>query len=152
METKTLKLSVGEWGVLLLVVGLLGTAISPGTTQATQEQKLTDLVMRLHEMRAAVALYKADHAGLYPGQRYLGGNIDPDAFVDDLTSTSGLRDKPYLSAILKNPYIADPGAAGRVMMANSARAKPEVTAAAGWWFNAATGKLYACDSEFHAAY
>lgn len=152
MKTKEFKLSLGEWGVLVIIVGLVGTLISPSITQATQEQKLSDLVMRLHEVRAAVALYKADHAGLYPGQRNFGGNIDSDAFVCDLTTVNSLGLKPYLTAMAKNPYIADPVAAQRVIVVNSEEAKPMVTGNAGWWFNAATGQFCASDGQFHVEY
>jgi hypothetical protein len=121
-------------------------------SQAVVEQRLTDMVGRLYEVRAAVSRYKADHAGLYPGQRHPGGNVDAAAFAADLTGADAGCVKPYLSAMPKNPYLADAEAAGRVIVVNDPDAVPVIDAKAGWWFNAATGRFCALDSAFHTQY
>lgn len=152
METRRFKLTWGEWCIVIGIVGLLIATVRPGVSQAYGERRLTDLVGRLHEVRAAIALYKADHAGLYPGQRHLGGNVDAAAFVADLTTPELSGQAAYLSTMPANPFITDPGDALRIVVANDPVAMPAATVNAGWWFNAATGRFCALDSEFHAEY
>ena len=94
METRRLKPTFGEWCIVIGLIGLVVAAVRPGVSQAMEERRLIDLVARLHEVRSAVAVYKADHAGLYPGQQYFGGNVDPEAFVHALTATDPPRQRP----------------------------------------------------------
>lgn len=152
MGTRRFRLTAGEWCILVGVIGLLAAAVRPSVSQAMSDRQLTDLVGRLYEVRAAVALYKADHAGLYPGQRYPGGTVDAAAFVANLTAPAAIGARPYLSGMPKNPYLADAEAAGRVMVVNHPAATPVVDGKAGWWFNAAAGRFCALDSAFHAEY
>jgi type II secretory pathway pseudopilin PulG len=152
METKRIKPTFGEWCILIGLLGLIAAAIRPAASQAVEEQKLSNLVGRLHEIRAGIALYKADHAGLYPGQRHFGGNIDPGLFVQDLTTADGIGKRAYLSLMPSNPYLEGQVFAGRVFCVNDPLAKPCVGTEAGWWFNAATGQFCALDSEFHMQY
>lgn len=152
MGTRRFRLTTGEWCILVGIIGLLTAAVRPSVSQAVVERRLSELVGRLYEVRAAVALYKADHAGLYPGQRHPGGNVDAAAFVADLTAPDAGMARPYLSAMPKNPYLADAEAAGRVLVVNDPAAKPMIDGNAGWWFNAATGRFCALDSAFHAEY
>jgi type II secretory pathway pseudopilin PulG len=152
METRRLKPTFGEWCIVIGLVGLIAAAVRPDVSQAMGERRLTDLVARLHEVRSAIAVYKADRAGLYPGQQYFGGNVDPEAFVLALTAANPPGRKPYLSAMPQNPYCADAAAARRVVIVNNPAAKPAARQDAGWWFNAATGQFRALDSDFHAQY
>lgn len=152
METRKLKPTFGEWCIVIGLVGLIAAAVRPDVSQAMGERRLTDLVARLHEVRSAIALYKADHAGLYPGQEHFGGNVDPEAFVRALTTPASAGRRPYLSAMPHNPYCADATAARRIIVVNNPAAEPVAREDAGWWFNAATGRFRALDSAFHAEY
>jgi len=152
MATQKIKPTVGEWCIVIGILGLIAGAVRPAASQAMEGQKLADMVGRLHEVRAAIALYKADHAGLYPGQRHFGGNVDPKAFVLDLTTEDIPGQKAYLSTVPSNPYLEGQGFANRVLCVNDPSVKPCVGVDAGWWFNAATGQFCALDSEFHKEY
>lgn len=152
METRKLKLSLVEWCIVVGIVGVVGASVRPGLSQAMEDRKLPELVVRLHEVRSAIALYKIDHAGLYPGQQVHGDAVDAAAFWRALTTLGIDGRKAYVSSPAANPFVGDPALARRVECVNDPNARPDFEADAGWWFNAATGQFCALSSAFHAAY
>ena len=154
MEKKaTKKWTVGDGCILLLVLfGIAASLVSPGVTQAFEEKKLGDLVDRLYTTRTQILLYKAHHNGLLPGQQFRGDSVTADEFATALQQQRPDGSGCYLSVILENPYMTDPARRNTVICVNDVNAIPAGTEQTAWWFNAATGDFFACDSEFHTKY
>lgn len=147
-KTGTFKLTACDWCVLVVVFSVLVSLINPALSQAVEEKKLTDMVDCLQTIRANIQLYKAAHDGLWPGQRYPGDAVTADGFTEALTGTQSQNRTPLMREMLNNPYAESHS----ITCVNDPDAKPAGTEGTAWWFNAATGEFYACDSEFHTNY
>jgi type II secretory pathway pseudopilin PulG len=153
METeKKKKLSVCDWCVLVVIFGMGASLLTPGVTQAVEEKKLSDLVDRLHAVRAEIQLYQADHNGLLPGQRYPKDIVTEERFLEALRKERVDSKGSYLRWMPANPYVTDPERCDRVMCVNDPDLKPTGAEGVAWWFNGATGEFYAADSAFHTNY
>lgn len=147
-ETGTKRLTVCDWCILVAVISLLASLAQPTFSQAVEEKKLTDLVDRLQSVRAKIQLYKVTHDGLLPGQRFAGDTVTAEQFTDAMAGSGSGREGFALRQIPINPYSESCS----VTCVNDPDAKPAGTEDAAWWFNAATGDFYACDSQFHTNY
>lgn len=149
-ETKKLTLYDGCILMVLFAVGAL--VLTPGVTQAVEGKKLSDMVDRLHLIRSQIMLYKTHNNGLLPGQRFAGDSVTSEEFAAALQQQRPDQKNSYLRDIPVNPYAIESGQANVVTCVNDANAMPTGREATGWWFNAATGDFFACDSEFHTKY
>ena len=149
-ETRTLTLYDGC--ILMLILGVAASVFTPGITQAVEEMKLSDMVDRLQIIRSQIMLYKAHHNGLLPGQQAVGDSVTAEDFARAMTQNTPDGSGPYLKGIFENPYVADPARRSMITCVNDPGAKPTGGEQTGWWFNAATGEFFACDSEFHTNY
>ena len=154
MEKKTgkQKLTLCDWCVLVAVISLFASLANPAVSKAVEEKKLIDMVDRLQSVRANIQLYKAQHDGLLPGQRFEGDSVTPDQFMDALTEQDEDRETSYFHQFPDNPYMSEAGQGRSLTCVNDPDATPTGTEGTAWWFNAATGQFHACDSEFHANY
>ena len=149
-ETKTLTLYDGC--ILMLLFGIAVSVFTPGLIQASEEKKLSDMVDRLQIIRTQIMLYQAHHDGLLPGQRSVGDSVTSDAFTLAMKQQQPDGSGPYLREIFENPYVLNLQQQNAITCVNDARAVPTGSEGTGWWFNAATGDFFACDSQFHMAY
>lgn len=149
-EAKTLTLYDGC--ILMVLIGVAAAVLTPGITQATEEKKLSDMVDRLQIIRSQIMLYQAHNNGLLPGQRAVGDSVTSDAFAHAMKQQRPDGSGPYLDRIFENPFMVNPDGRSTVTCVNSANAMPTGSEGTGWWFNAATGEFFACDSEFHTKY
>ena len=150
-EKKT-KLRICDGCILAGVVTLLAFLVHPSLTQAMEEKKLVDMVDCLHQIRSGIRLYKAEN-GLFPGQEKIGDlSVTSDEFIAALKDFHTDGPEPYLIEFPANPYVLDVEAASTITCVSDRNAQPAGTEQTGWWFNAATGRFYACDSEFHTNY
>lgn len=138
--------------VLIGVIGTVFFLIIPPLLQAGQEEKLSKMVERLQVIRSQIALYKADHNGLLPGQKAAGQSVRPEDISLAMMQSRPNGSRPYLRQIPENPYLAESGRGAMITCVNDPNAKPTGTEGTGWWFNAATGQWKACDSNFHTNY
>ena len=153
MEKKEAKkLTLYDGCILVLIIGIAASVFTPGITQAVEEMKLTDMVERLQIIRSQIMLYKAHHDGLLPGQRAVDDSVTSESFALAMAQDNPDGSGPYLKDIFENPYIVDPARRSMITCVNDAEAQPTGTEQTGWWFNAATGEFFACDSEFHTNY
>jgi type II secretory pathway pseudopilin PulG len=153
MEKKeTKKLTLYDGCILMLIFGVAASVFTPGVTQAVEEMKLSDMVDRLQIIRSQITLYRAYHKGLLPGQRFAGGSVTSEGFIGAMAQDVPDGSGPYLKDIFENPYVADPARRSMITCVNDPDAKPTGAEQTGWWFNAATGEFFACDSEFHTNY
>jgi hypothetical protein len=138
--------------VLVGFITLMASVAQPPVTQAIEEKQLTDMADRLHTVRSQIRLYKAD-TGLFPGQQYDGDRTVTSAeFIEALTDWQADENELYQQAFPANPYVSDAAAGSRITCVSDPDAEPAGTEETGWWFNAATGEFYACDSAFHTNY
>ncbi|MDH4202519.1 MAG: hypothetical protein OEV87_06460 [Phycisphaerae bacterium] len=153
MEKKeTQKLTLCDGCILMLILGVAALVFTPGITQAVEEKKLADMVDRLQIIRSQIMLYRAHHNGLLPGQEFVGDSVTAESFARAMAQDAPDGSGPYLKDISENPYVADPARRSRITCVNDVDAKPTGGEQTGWWFNAATGEFFACDSEFHTNY
>ena len=149
---KKSKLRLCDWCVLIAIITLIASVSHPTITQAMDEQKLSNMVDRLQMVRSKIRLYKADK-GLFPGQQWIGDlTVTADEFIKALSEQQTDRIVPYVEQFPGNPYVSNPAVSDGVTCVNDPDAKPSGTEPAGWWYNAATGEFYACDSQFHTNY
>lgn len=153
MEKKTGKrLTMCDWCVLIAIISLIGSLANPAVSRAVEEKKLTDMVDALQSVRGTLQLYKVEHYGLLPGQRFVGDSVTPEQFIEALTQRQDQESEAYFQQLPENPY-ADPGRSRSVTCVNDPDAQqPTGREGTAWWFNAATGQFCACDSAFHANY
>jgi len=153
MEKKqTNKLTLCDGCVLALIIGIAAAVFTPGVTQAREEKKLSDMVDRLQMIRSRIMLYQAEHNGLLPGQQSAGESVSSDAFVVAMKQQRFDGEGPYLRTMPENPYVQNPVLRTTITCVNDINAVPLGSEGTGWWFNAATGDFFACDSEFHTNY
>ena len=153
MEKKEAKkLTLYDGCILILIVGIAASVFTPGITQAVEEMKLSDMVQPLQIIRSQIMLYKHHHNGLLPGQKSAGDFVTSESFALAMAQDTPDGSGPYLKDIFENPYVADPARRSMITCVNDAEAKPTGQEQTGWWFNAATGDFFACDSEFHTHY
>ena len=151
-KNKTKKFTLCEICILFFIIGIAGSVFTPGITQAVQEKKLSDMVDRLHTIRSCIRQYKVHNDGLLPGQRDVGDPVTAEQFISAMAQQNPDTSEPYLREILDNPYIEDVDRQSEIICVNDANATPTGFEGAGWWFNAATGDFFACDSKFHTNY
>ncbi|MCI0498215.1 MAG: hypothetical protein L0Y36_00840 [Planctomycetales bacterium] len=149
---KTGKLTLIDGCVLIALIGAAACVLTPAVSQAKEEKKLSDMVQRLQVIRSQMWLYRSEHNGLLPGQRTAVSAVRPEDFAAALNQSCLDGGVPYLRQIPENPYVADPNAAAAITCVNDPDARPTGQEGTGWWFNAATGEFYACDSAFHTNY
>ncbi|MHC4524245.1 MAG: hypothetical protein ACYSU8_01725 [Planctomycetota bacterium] len=149
-ETKGLTLCDGC--ILALIIGVAASVFTPGVTQAIEGQKLSDLVDRLQVTRSRIMLYKGYNNGLLPGQQFEGDSVTSEGFVRAMAQDNPDGSGPYLSEIFENSYVLDPARRSTITCVNDVNATPTGTEQTAWWFNAATGDFFACDSQFHTNY
>jgi type II secretory pathway pseudopilin PulG len=137
-------------GVAVLIV--ISLTVVPRFSQAADRQRLEGLSDTLQLIRCTLDLYRADHDGLYPGQRRAGQSVSPLAFVQDITTPGCSGQTCYFVRFPDNPFIGVSDCRNTVTCVNDPAIRPNGTEGTAWWFNAATGEFRACDSEFHTAY
>jgi type II secretory pathway pseudopilin PulG len=153
MEKKeTKKLTLCDGCILMLILGVAASVFTPGITQAVEEIKLSDMVDRLQIIRSQIMLYKAHNNGLLPGQTSVGDSVKAEDFTRAMAQDNPDGSGPYLKDIFENPYVADPARRSTITCVNDADATPTGGEQTAWWFNAATGEFFACDSQFHTNY
>ena len=149
---KKSKLRLCDWCVLIGIITLIASIAHPPITQAMDEQKLSNMVDRLQMVRSQIRLYKAEK-GLFPGQQQIGDlSVTADEFIKALSEQQTDRIVPYVEQFPGNPYVSNPTVSDEVTCVNDPDAKPSGIESTGWWYNAATGDFYACDSQFHTNY
>ena len=148
MNNKTRAFTLLEILIILLIISLLAVIILPQLSKADNEDKLTEMVSILQNVRSHIQLYRIQHFGLLPGQDTFDGCISENDFIYSITLPKPNTYDPYLPEIPMNPFNLQ----NSVTCVNDPNLLPDGTEGTGWWFNAATGEFRACDSPFHAAY
>ena len=151
-KQETRKLTLCDGCILMLIIAIAASICAPGVTQAVEEMKLSEMVDRLQTVRARITLYRAHHNGLWPGQQAAGDSVTAEDFICAMAQDAPDGSGPYLTAIPENPYVDSPARRRTITCVNDANAAPMGTERTAWWFNAATGEFFACDSEFHTKY
>jgi general secretion pathway protein G len=151
-KNETKKLTLCDGCILVVLIGIAAAVFTPGVTQAMEEKNLSDMVDRLQIIRSQIMLYKAHHNGLLPGQGVVGDSVTSDAFAFAMKQQRPDGSGPYLRDIFENPYVVDPSRRSTITCVNDINAAPTGSEGAGWWFNAATGDFFACDSKLHTTY
>ncbi len=138
--------------IVVLVLCVLGAVLVPRFSAASTEARLDDMVSCLQTVRSQIELYRIQHDDLLPGQERIGGDIEPEQFITDLTTEDPVDGYgPYLDKMPENPFVTGPDA-DEVLIVNEADGEPFVSQSHGWWFNAYNGEFRACDSVKHLAY
>jgi len=144
--------TVMEIFMVIVILCIVAAVAVPRMSRASAENRTSDMVGKLHLVRSQLQLYKAQHAGLLPGQKVIGGDVNQADFIAAMTTRSAVDGYgPYLDQMPENPFVSGP-AADDIMCVNDANLLPTGTEGTGWWLNAATGRFSACDSKFHTAY
>jgi len=152
METERRGFTVMEVFMVIVILCIVAAIAVPRVSHAAAENRTSDMVGKLHLVRSQVELYKAQHAGLLPGQKVTGADITQADFIDAMTTRSAVDGYgPYIKQMPENPFVAG-DAADDITCVNDADAVPTGTEGTGWWLNAATGEFRPCDNKFHTAY
>lgn len=125
---------------------------APRLSQAAQESKLAELSDNLYLIRCTIDMYKSESGGLLPGQKEPNKPVMPDDFVRALTTAGEQGRRSYFQEFPANPFMAGPDNRNTITCVHDKGAEPDGTEGTAWWFNSATGRFQACDSQFHAAY
>ncbi len=141
------KFSIGEICIVVVILGIMSAVVVPQFSRASNQARLSELMGDLQTMRAQLELYKIQHNNRLPGQNVQAGPINPQRFIEDLTThKDGMG--PYLKKIPKNVF----NGMGTIMFVNNARAIPLPSSGTGWWLNSATGEFRANDSKMNINY
>ena len=152
MENDRRGFTVMEIFMVIVVLCIVAAVAVPRLSHAAAQNRTSDMVGKLHLVRSQIELYKAQHAGLLPGQENKGDNITQAGFMEAMTTRSAVDGYgPYLDQMPENPFV-DGDAADDVTCVNGEDLLPAGTEGTGWWLNTATGRFRACDSKFHTAY
>ena len=151
-KNETKRITLCDGCILMLIIGIAASVFTPGITQAVEGKKLSDLVDRLQIVRSQIMLYKAYNDGLLPGQMSVGDAVTSEGFAHAMVQDAPDGSGPYLKQMPENPYVTDPACRSMITCVNDPEAMPTGGEQTGWWFNAATGDFFACDSEFHTKY
>lgn len=146
MPTRYVSNHLLHWMIAALCLWA-ALSVQPSVSHAVNQQHTAQLADRLCQWRWAIARYRADHNGLYPGQRIAGGVVEPTMFIADLLGKTDPARPPYLATIPRHPFIADHRVAHSVKIVTDPREKPRYDGTAGWWLNVATGEFEALAVE-----
>jgi general secretion pathway protein G len=137
-------ITIPEFFIVFLFIAIIAAISAPKFSEAKSGNDLTSLVKSLEMVRQQLELYKVQHDGLLPGQKFKGQEIHEEDFVNGLTE-SGRTYGPYLKKMPKNPFNDLRSVRiGSVTIGSAA--------GAGWFLNCQTGDFRADDLEFHRAY
>ncbi len=134
--------------IVVVILGIMSAIVVPQFSKASQQARLSDLVSDLQIVRSQLELFKIQHDDLLPGQSVLGGDINPEQFISDLTSKGSDGLGPYLKKIPKNVF----NGLETVAFVNQKSALATGKDCTGWWLNAATGEFYANDCKMNTNY
>jgi type II secretory pathway pseudopilin PulG len=90
-------LSYIELVIIAAVLGVVAVKVGPQLTQATEEEKVSELVDGLEIMRANLDLYQAEHEGCLPPCNSF------ESFETAITTKVG-RFGPYIKRMPRNPF------------------------------------------------
>jgi type II secretory pathway pseudopilin PulG len=133
--TKKVRFSYVEILVMAVILGIISRTIVPQFSEASTEEKISQLVDDLEQMRAQLDLYRVQHGD------YLPPADSFDSFETAMTTKSG-RCGPYVEKIPTNPFND----------LNTVRFDGEPAGAnkAGWRFDTESGLFQADNSISHA--
>ena len=136
--------TIPEVFIVFLIIAIVAAISAPRFSEAKNDNDLARLVKGLEMVRQQIELYRAQHDGLLPGQKYKGQEISEEDFIDGLTEPDGVYG-PYLKKMPKNPFNGLRSVRIGTVTIGSA-------AGAGWFLNCQTGDFRADDLEYHRAY
>jgi len=152
METEKRGFTVMEVFMVVVILCIVAAVAVPRISQASAENRVSNLVGRLQLVRSQIELYKSQHGDLLPGQKVIGGDIRQADFIAVMTTRNTVDGYgPYLKKMPENPFVAGE-AADDITCVNDVNSVPTGTEGTGWWLNAATGEFRPCDNKFHTAY
>ncbi|MBW8016365.1 MAG: hypothetical protein FVQ82_09275 [Planctomycetes bacterium] len=136
--------TIPEFFIVFLILAIIAAISAPKFSEAKNGSDLKRLVKGLETVRQQIELYKVQHEGLLPGQKFKGQEITEEEFVNGLTESDGVYG-PYLKKMPRNPFNGLRSVRiGSVTIGSAA--------GAGWFLNCYTGDFRADDLEFHRAY
>jgi general secretion pathway protein G len=133
--------------IVVIILGIMASIVVPQFSKASSEARLSELMSDLQQIRSQLELYKIQHGELLPGQAVIGGAINPEQFIKDLTTGKNGKE-PYLDTIPANVFNGK----NTVSFVNSKSKKPTGAEQTGWWMNAANGEFRACDCYANTHY
>jgi prepilin-type N-terminal cleavage/methylation domain-containing protein len=152
METERSGFTVMEVFMVIVILCIVAAVAVPRVSHAAAENRVSDMVVKLHLVRSQVRLYRSQHAGLLPGQKVIGGDVTQADFIDAMTARNPVDGYgPYLKEMPANPFVDDE-TADDITCVSDGDAVCTGTEGTGWWLNAATGEFRPCDNKFHTAY
>ena len=152
METDRHGFTVMEVFMVIVILCIVAAVAVPRLSHAAEENRTSDMVRKLHLLRSQLQLYKAQHAGLLPGQEVVGGDVNQTDFIEAMTARSTVDGYgPYINQMPENPFV-DGDRADDITFVSDVDAVPTGLEGTGWWLNTATGRFHPCDSKFHTAY
>ena len=126
--------------IVVVILGILAAIVIPQFTNANEAARSSSLVTQLQSIGSQLELYQLQHNGNYPtlAEMALFNNLVTPTLVDGTAGVLGAAGSfgPYMQKAPVNPFTA--GTLGDVVVATGA---PALTA--GWYYNAATGRIRA---------
>jgi general secretion pathway protein G len=128
--------------IVVVILAILAAAVIPNFTDSTVDAKNSTSVFNLNTLRSQIAIYKAQHGGLWPTgvdaaaiSLQLTAKTNPDG-----TSTGTPTLGPYLQAIPYNPAITDPTKQNLLKVVTTDPVANDT--AFGWIYNKNNGNIF----------
>jgi general secretion pathway protein G len=128
--------------IVVIILGIMASIVVPQFSRASSEARLSDLMSDLQDVRSQIELYRIQHHELLPGQSEVGGKVDHEKFVQDLTTECEQGFGPYMDNIPANVFNNK----DTICIEYDKAKLPTGQEGTGWWLNVATGEFRACDS------
>jgi type II secretory pathway pseudopilin PulG len=125
--------------LIILLLALLGTIVTPGASLAFDNAKNSRLQKDLRLLRAQIERYRSEHGGMGPHVNE-NGEFDPEKIIARMTGTTYVTGKisnyaplgPYIQDWPANPFC-DGLSAQSITFGNSS--PPPYDGTSGWYFN-----------------
>ncbi len=127
--------------IVVIILGILAAIVIPQFTEASNEGRQSRVLSDLQTLRSQIELYKIQHKDALPPSASSAEFWTALTTRTDADGNAGGDFGPYVQQPPVNPFAAG----GSVVGIDAANAPDP--AAAGWWFNPATGEFRAVGED-----
>jgi general secretion pathway protein G len=137
--------------IVVVILGILAAIVIPQFSDASEEAKLSSLVMNLQTIRSQIQLYKIQHNSTLPGS--VSGVTFAQAMMSYTTVSGALASPQAPGTGVYGPYVqkVPPNPFNDSEEVSTGAGVPPGDDSSGWYYNVTSGAFNANDSTAHAA-